>query len=250
MDFKQQCSGYASYRWYSNGSIEVAGVGYPSYDRDSAMGRQIVKFWDQYQPIMTRYAEKFDLPLAWVVAIIAIESGGNEWACAPCQKYDSEGNVWCSVAPGCGGGVASDGKTYSCCAYGLMQVIDYNARKYGMDHGAQLLGNPDDSIRIGCTIFANALRGGAQGDPLVAARMYNGCKSCGGGKAPCGGGGMFGIGGQGNYAEKFVKAANTFHALGLRPVTKSGIRFSTVAGLGMLAVAGVLAVGVWDRQRG
>jgi hypothetical protein len=62
---------------------------------------------------------------------------------------------------------------------------------------------------------------------------------------------MFGIGGQGNYAEKFAKSANTFHAMGLEPVAKkSGLRFSTVAGLGLLAVAGVMAVGVWDTQRG
>ena len=248
MEFTQQCPGYASYRWYDNGAIEVQGAGFPSYDPDSPMGKRILGFWNQYQPILTKYANQFGLPLAWVVGIIAIESGGDEWACSPCQKYDSKGNVLCSFAPNCGGGVAKDGKTYSCCAYGLMQVIDYNARTHGMQHGAQLLGNPDDSIRIGTTIFVDALKGGAQGDPLVAARMYNGCATCGGGRAPCGGGGMFGIGGQGNYAEKFAKASNTFHALGLKASTSSGVRVSTIAGLGMLTIAAVIAVGMRNRS--
>jgi hypothetical protein len=248
-DFILQCPGYRAYRWRDDGAIEVEGLGLPSYSPGSQQARSIVEFWDKYGDLMTKYARQMNLPVAWVVGITYIESGGNEWACSPCKQYTDSGVQLCSLAPNCGGGVASDGNTYSCCAYGLMQVIDMNARHYGMAHGAQLLGNPDDSIRIGTSIFRDALAGGAQGDPIVASRMYNGCGKCGGGRAPCGGGGLFGVGGQGNYSEKFAKSANTFLALGLVPKAKeSGLRLSTVGGVAMLGLAGVLAYGAWNRR--
>jgi Transglycosylase SLT domain len=253
MEYILQCDGYHAYRWLSDGAIEVHGLGFPSYAPGSAPANQIVEFWDKYGSIMTKYARQMNLPVSWVVGITYIESGGNEWACAPCKSHTSSGAQWCSLAPDrCGGGVASDGKRYSCCAYGLMQVIDYNARRYGMDHGAQLLGNPDDSIRVGTSIFRDALAAGAQGDPIVASRMYNGCRGCGGGRAPCGGGGLFGVGGQGNYSEKFAKSVNTFLALDLAPKQEkqAGLRLSTVGGIALLGVAGIVAAGIWDRQRG
>lgn len=242
MQYKQQCEGFASYRWDDTGAIEVQGVGFPKYPNESRQASQIRTFWEKYGNIMSRYADNMNLPLSWVVGIIAIESGGNEWACSPCEQYINDVQV-CSLAPACGGGVARDGKTYSCCAYGLMQVIDSNARRHGMKHGAELLGNPEDSIRIGVTVFRDALDGGAKGDPIVAARMYNGCKSCGGGRAPCGGGGMFGIGGQFDYASKFAKSVNTFLALGLGPKpSKTIIRASTIGGIALAGLAAVLAL--------
>lgn len=252
MDFKQQCEGYATYRWDDRGGIEVYGQGFPAYGPDSSEAKRIRTFWDKYGSIMSATARSQDVPLAWVVAIIAIESGGNEWACSPCIK-EKDGVQICSFAPNCGGGVASNGQSYSCCAYGLMQIIDSNARMNGLKNGAELMGNPEDSIRIGTKIFRDALAGGAAGDPIVAARMYNGCKSCGNGRAPCGGGGLFGIGGQFDYTTKFAKSANTFLAMGLGPVAsekRAGFRPSTVTGIALLGIAAILGFGVWDTQRG
>lgn len=244
-EWKQQCPGFAVYRWTDDGGIEVQDRGFPHWDPLSKSGLLIAAFWDKYQDLLIKHAQAIGVPIAWAVGIIAIESGGDPWACSPCDAAKG-----CSLAPGCGGGVASDGKTYSCCAYGMMQIIDSAARDYGMKNGAELLGNPDDSIRIGLAIFRQKLNGGAQGDPIVAARMYNGCKGCGGGYASCNGGGMFGVGGQGNYAEKFAMAANTFLAAGLLPKSKPKSKlWGATKALALMGAGALLVAGIWDTQR-
>jgi len=253
-DWKQLCQGFASHRWYEDGAIEVDQLpgslwgGFPQWEPGTPWATKITSFWEDYGAEMTRSAQASGIPVSWVVAIIAIESGGDPWACSPCVR-ELNGELFCSLAPGrCGGGVASDGKTYSCCAYGLMQIIDSNARAAGLSSGAELLGNPGDSIRIGTEIFRAALAGGAAGDPIVAARMYNGCRDCGGGRAPCTGTGIFGIGGQGDYATKFAFAANTFLALELPPAEPAqsklwpALKASALFALGAAVVGGALYV--------
>lgn len=202
--WKQQCPGFATYRWHEDGAIEVKGQGFPQYDEGSTVEESIRSFWNTYGQLFAKHAASLGLPVAWVVGIVAVESGGDEWACSPCAP------PWCGLS-NCGGGVASDGKHYVCCAYGLMQVIDSNARYYGMNNGAELLGNPDDSIRIGCEIYKKNVDR-SEGDPLMGVRYYNGCRSvCKGGRVTvCNPKCMFGIGGQNNYAEKFAKTVNTF----------------------------------------
>lgn len=212
----QQCPGFATYRWHDNGGIEIKGSGFDRYPDSHRRAKNIKKFWSKYNTSLVKYAKKFKLPVSWVVAIVAIESGGDEWACSPCVKI-YKGKQWCSFAPNCGGGVASDGKTYSCCAYGLMQAINSEAVKRGYKSGADLLGNPDASIGVGVDVYREKL-GYAKGDPVVACRMYNGCGSCKNGRAPCPGEGIFGIGGQGNYAEAFALSVNTFLAMELPAV--------------------------------
>ena len=205
--WKQQCPGFATYRWHEDGAIEVQGEGFPKYAENSANEHVIANYWRKYGDLFVKHAQVLGLPVSWVVGIVAVESGGDEWACSPCKK------PLCSFAPNCGGGVAKDGKHYVCCAYGLMQVTEANAKTYGMDNGAQLLGNPDDAIRIGCDIFAGHVRK-HKGDPLVAVKQYNGCRTCKAGRVTvCDPNCMFGIGGQGNYAEKFARSVNTFLSL-------------------------------------
>jgi len=219
--WKQQCDGFATYRWYPDtGAIEVKDVGFPSYGESHSRTRNVLKFYEKYGALLQKHADALGLPIAWVVAIVSIESGGNEWACSPCISHDSKGKQICSLAPDrCGGGVAKDGKHYVCCAYGLMQVINRNAVSYGKKHGAELLGDPDESIRIGVSIYRSNIKS-SEGDPLVAVRRYNGCgvKICVGGRVTqCSPACMFGIGGQGqggvSYAEIFSHVTNTFIAL-------------------------------------
>lgn len=212
-EWKQQCDGYATYRWHANGAIEVAGAGFPQYTEDHPKWAKIQSFWDKYGPLLTRYAGQFEIPVSWVVGIVTVESLGDEWACSPCEP------PWCGLKD-CGGGVAKDGKRYVCCAYGLMQVIDSNARHYGDMPGEMLLGNPDDAIRIGVKIYAENLAR-SKGDPLMAVRRYNGCA-----KSVCKGEWVtkcnpecpFGVGGQNGYAEKFALAVNAFLSMDLDPV--------------------------------
>jgi len=218
--WKTQCEGYVSYRWHENGAIEVHGKGFLKHDPSSKAAKGISKYVEKYMPLFEKNAQALGLPVAWIVGIVFVESGGNEWGCSPCIRFDSKGKQTCSLAPNCGGGVARDGKTYSCCAYGLMQVTHRNAVTYGMSHGAELLGNPEDSVRIGTRIYADNVKA-SEGDPLVAVRRYNGCArtTCVGGRlTTCTPECIFGIGGQGGYAEKFTRAVNTFLELPPGPV--------------------------------
>jgi hypothetical protein len=131
-----------------------------------------------------------------------------------------------------------------------MQIIDQNARAYGMPNGAALLGNPDDSIRIGIAIFRDALDGRAMSDPIVGARMYNGCYGCKNGHAPCSGVGLFGVGGQNDYATKFAMAANTFIAMDLEPVSKSSTFMNVAKGAALFGVGALLVTAIYtQRQR-
>ena len=216
-DWKQQCN-KSPYRWHEDGSIESQEKGFVRYDKD--FNKNLIKtFYTKHGSTVNRYATQHNIPVPWVVAIVILESGGKEYACAPCLKTLDDGSQFCSFAPNCGGGVAADGKNYSCCAYGLMQVTNSNAVAHGMKHGAELLGNADDAIRIGIKIYKNCLNR-HKGDPLIAVRQYNGCatstckdgeiKKCSNANSKC----LFGIGGQSqggvSYAEIFAKYVNTF----------------------------------------
>lgn len=236
------------YRWHEDGAIEVQGQGFITNIKHES---SIRNYWSRYGPLFVRYAQQFDLPVSWVVGIVYVESGGDEWACSPCEP------PFCGLS-NCGGGVAKDGKHYVCCAYGLMQIIESNAKSYGgLEHGAQLLGNPEDSVRIGVKIYAENLHI-SKGDPLVAVRRYNGCSVCSGEwMKKCSESCMFGVGGQANYAEKFARAVNTFLAMDLEPVgpappgwepadvseRASLGTFSVIVGLGAAAFA------VWAMTR-
>jgi len=208
----QQCPGYATYRWHEDGSIEVDGEGFWTYDLGGKQAENIRTFWNKYGKMFLATAGELGLPVAWVVGIVFVESRGDEWGCSPCEPKTCP-----ALYPNCGGGVAKDGKHYVCCAYGLMQVIEVNAKHYGFKSGADLLGNPTDSIRVGCKIYKSNLNA-SKGDPLVAVRRYNGCSktTCVGGRITnCNPSCPFGVGGQNGYALKFAKSVNTFLALDL-----------------------------------
>lgn len=215
--WKTQCEGYVSYRWHENGGIEVQDQGFLTFSGKAA--GTIAKFSNRLMPLLEKYSAENGIPVSWLVGIIYVESRGNDWACSPCIKTNSKGVAVCSLAPNkCGGGIARDGKHYSCCAYGLMQLIETNAVDGGMKNGAELLGNPEDSIRLGAKLFARLVKI-SEGDPLVAVRRYNGCSVCVGGRlTKCTPGCIFGIGGQGGYAESFTMAVNTFLELPPGPV--------------------------------
>lgn len=242
----QNCEGYATYRWHEDGGIEVRGDGFVRYPDNHWRTKAIKKFWSKYGTIIVDKSKRAELPLSWVAAIITIESGGDEWGCSPCKKYVN-GVQNCSFAPNCGGGVAKDGKTYSCCAYGLMQVINSEAVKQGYKSGADLLGNPDAAIDAGVNVFIEKLKY-AKGNPILACKYYNG------GSAKCNGTGIFGIGGQGNYTEAFARSVNTFLDLdldmpnGFDPV-RADEQEASMGLLGWGVVAGSLALSYFAAKR-
>lgn len=208
-----------AYRRHDDGRIGLldasGGETFMVFDDDYSK-QNIVKNWTKYGAIMTKLAREFKIPVAYIVGFTTIESGGNENACASCEKTYTKNGVeypWCSFAPNC----APAGQK-QCCAYGLLGVIHANvARLSGGKHSGQdLLGNPELAIRYGIMIFLELWN--KFGDPLVAVKRYNG-------GSPCQGGGVFHMGGQVgvNYVDRFVRAANTFVSLGLAPTESASM---------------------------
>jgi hypothetical protein len=75
------------------------------------------------------------------------------------------------------------------------------------------------------------------GDPIVAAKRYNGCSGCRADRSPCNNQGIFGVGGQFNYAEKFAKSVNTFlvmfpDAAGVHPGSRLALTFFLLGAVG------------------
>jgi soluble lytic murein transglycosylase-like protein len=186
------------YRFYEDGRIEVEKRGFPAWGNESKNGNKIRKIYTNYGKAIEDAAEKHGLKPAWIVGIILIESGGNPKACAPCVSHVN-GKQFCAFAPNCGG---------PCCAYGLMQFIPMIARKYGKT-GPHYMANPGDQIMDGAHLIAG-MRKRYGGDICTTVKHYNGGSSCAGG-------GITGHGGQGDYVTKFIRGANTFVNLKLKP---------------------------------
>ena len=232
----QHCEGYSSYSLHEDGSIDIDGE-LIAWTAGSGSSNRLAANWERYGATFLDAAKLTGLPVAWLVGLMTIESGGDPNACSPCVK-ELNGKQFCSFAPTCGG---------DCCAYGLMQFTDSTARQVsgGQVTGPMLLGKPDLAIALAAKFFAKLVEQ-SEGDPVVAAKRYNGCGGCKGGRAPCSGEGMLGIGGQNDYAVAFIRAANTFLALNLGPpppVTVSsivgdsyGVRAVGVFAMGALAV--------------
>jgi hypothetical protein len=194
------CPEGASYRILPDGVIEVDGQVIEATDKDKAL---ISKIKASIGTQIDLAAATHDVPASWVAGIVVIESGGNPSACSPCDKKV------CSMAPNCGG---------PCCAYGIMQCIDSTAKSFCKRSGPSLTGDLEGGLDCGTLVFRSLLDKNGF-DPIVAAKKYNG------GEIVCGKGGIFGIGGQGNYVERFVRAANTYAYLpGSSPLVKASTR--------------------------
>ena len=223
-----------AYRRYEDGRIaNLDGSGAETFMTSESMKSLLTKNWEKYGTIMTRLAKEFKIPVAYIMGFTTIESGGDENACAACEKtYTDKNGVshqWCSFAPNC----APAGHK-QCCAYGLLGVIHSNvARLSGGKHSGQdLLGNPELAIRYGMMIFLDNWE--KSGDILKAVKYYNGGKACQGG-------GVFQMGGQvaTPYVDNFVKACNTFVGLGLAPSSSaSALGSNGVVVLGAMAFVG------------
>ena len=219
-----QCPGAAPYRWLDDGHIETKGE-FPIWPEGRGTDR-IRDAWGKYGPLVETSAKANKLPVAWLMGIMSVESLGDPNACSPCNEELCPG-IWNT------GGCASQ----QCCAYGIMQIIDSTARMMsdGQVRGPDLLGRPDLSIDLAARYFRKLLDSKGQ-DPLAAAKCYNGCRG-----GVCTGGGMFGMGGQNNYVENFVRASNTFLSMklvSLASVITPGIAAAALIAFGTLGYLG------------
>lgn len=197
-DWYNAC-GVAPYRFHDDGRIEVQGAGFPDWSYDSAQAEQISAQWQRWGPAITDASKTVGIPAAWINAIMYIESKGNPDAAARCEP------VYCPALWNrnlC----ADQGGPYQFCAGGLMAFTEPTAKTYGksIDYYMQ---HPEEQIVDGADLLAKntAAHGG---DACAGAKVYNG-------GSVCGGGGLIGMGGQNNYVEGFIRAANTTKALGL-----------------------------------
>lgn len=222
-----QCAGAAPYRWLDDGHIETKGE-FPIWPEGRGTAR-ITDAWNKYGPLVQTSARANKLPVAWLMGIMSVESLGDPNACSPCTED------LCPAIYRTGGC-----STQQCCAYGIMQIIDSTARMMsdGQVRGPDLLGRPDLSIDLAAKYFRKLLDQKGQ-DPLAAAKCYNGC-----GKGLCTGGGMFGMGGQNNYVENFVRATNSFLAMKL--VSAAGIMTPGVSAAALIAFAALGYLG-WQQ---
>lgn len=68
------CGG-VRWRTLPNGLIEVEGQGFPEYAPGSNQYRYIEQTWNNWAPQFQAAAKKFNVPLVWILALAAIETG-------------------------------------------------------------------------------------------------------------------------------------------------------------------------------
>ena len=179
-----------AYRWSRDGRFEVDGAGFPAWSIPGTHATQIAKIWNDWGAPIQAAADKYGIPTSWLVAIMKIETGGNP--------------TLCSSAGACG----------------LMQFMPFTCRSYGHPDCSYYMSNPADQIPDAAdVILKNASAHG--GCILSGIKAYNGgsaCKDMGMTSGP----GILGMYGQNDYVANFVRAANTFAAMGLAPAAAEG----------------------------
>ena len=122
-----------------------------------------------------------------------------------------------------------------------MQFITQTAGMFGhnlayyMDHPDEMIADAANLIVVGGP-SKRAYGGGVvgkRGDILSVVKMYNG-------GSPCGGGGLTGHGGQGDYVSKFVRVCNTFVEMALAPASSP---ITAIGSASPLLCLGVFALG-------
>jgi hypothetical protein len=232
------------YRIHEDGRVEANGA-LPLYETP-AVRDKIAKIWQDFGPAIQAAGSKFNLPNAWLVAIIYIESSGNPRATAPCEPVYCPA-IWKS------GGCASQGGANQFCAGGLMAFTAGTASMFGrsIDYYVE---HPDDMIMDAAQLIAvggpkgiaygGGVHGAQGGDILSVVKMYNG-------GSKCGGGGLTGHGGQGDYVSKFIRVCNTFIDLKLAPSASASLGASqSLVVFGALAFVGWVLATKTDAGRG
>jgi hypothetical protein len=199
------------YRWFEDGRFEVQGAGFPAWGLDSANAKQIASIWQQWGEPIQAAADKYGIPASWLVAIMKIETGGVPRICS------------------------------SAGACGLMQFMPGTCKMYGHDC-SYYNDNPAAQIADAADLLVNIKAKERGGCILGAVKGYNGGSSCGqAGGINTSNPGVLNMYGENNYVEGFVRAANTFAAMGLASATGSDGR-TTPPVVQAIVVAGILGV--------
>jgi len=203
-----------AYRWFKDGRFEIDGAGFPQWDVAGGHGKQLVKLWADWGVPIQAAADKHGIPASWLVAIMKIETGGKPYVCS------------------------------SAGACGLMQFMPIACKMYGHSDCSYYNTHLDEQIMDAADLLVVKKAGiESKGCILSGVKRYNGGSPCGQSKGinvttP----GLLNMWGENNYVEGFVRAANTFVALGLAPAAPLSIGGTTPVMLQGIVVAGILGV--------
>lgn len=215
------CGG-TKWRTLSDGRVEIEGQGIPVWPEGSPQRRYLVQTFANWKTLFESVANKYQLPVSWLVAIATMETG--LWS-GNAQKQATIGSFDGSV--------------------GIMQPLIVVAQQYGYSSADRA--DPAKNIDMCSHLIADNARtvnGRAGGFPVVAA-MFNGGQSRGG----CNPGndqfnlkGYHGPGGSWKtaiYATDAIRHQNTAVLLRMNASSsKAGLLFGGALALGLGALAG------------
>lgn len=208
------CPGFATYQSQPNWQVAVNGQLPLASVQSESLIREV---WAKYGGIITRVANKYRIPAAWLVGILMAESKGNQYACSPCSACRPE--------------LCTTGAGLRCCAFGLMQFIAPTAANYGASPD-ELITNPAKSLDIGGQLIVDLAEKVGFDLVRIAAAYNGGYNRCG--KEDT----TFGWQTHGDYPMEVVKYTNTFVEMQLVASPGSSIVGAFVLTLGVGLAAG------------
>lgn len=193
------CGG-AGWRELGDGTIELEGLGAPSYPAASAEAKMLGQTYANWAPLFSEAAQKYGLPVAWLVAIATVETGA--WASSP----DKQAGIGSSAG-----------------AAGVMQLMPAAAGMYGYSPDERF--DPKKNIDMGAHYLADALKtsAGSAGFPALAA-IYNAGHACPTQKNVNAGNvdSILGLAGEKDYPSRATRMANTALGLGIAQASAGG----------------------------
>jgi hypothetical protein len=216
-DLGQESAGYINpcggrkWRTLEDGRIEIEGQGVPMYELGSGSFENVRRTWENWKSEFRSSARRLDVPLGWLVAIAAAETGFVS------EDKELQARI-----------VSADGYA----SVGIMQPLASVAIQHG--YKATDRYDPQLNIDIGAKVLlANAKsKLGPAGFPVIAA-MYNAGHACNPGND------QFNLAGyKGKYASTAIRGLNT----AITHLDLSAVSWPLILGVG-LGIAGVAAAG-------
>lgn len=153
MDFTNPCGG-VRWRILDNGMIEVEGQGTPTVAEGTSAYQYLVQTWKNWGGEFQAAASKYELPVAWILAVATMETG--YLSADPAKQANALSPVG---------------------AIGVMQVMPFNAVPFGLSSANDLY-DPASNIDVGTHILANDNKTSSAGGLPGIAAMYNSGKLC------------------------------------------------------------------------
>lgn len=155
VDFQNPCGG-KRWRILSSGLIEVENEGTPAVAAGSTAFQQMAQTWKNWGGLFQQAADKYDLPVSWILAVATMETGA--WSSDPTKQAQIQSPVG---------------------AIGVMQIMPFNATAFGLSSASDLF-DPAKNIDVGAHILSkdNAMTSPPPGGLPGISALYNSGKLC------------------------------------------------------------------------